>query len=166
MVLIETSLGNITVQLDAEKAPLTVDNFLSYVNAGHYDQTIVHQVYKGQGFLAGGYGANLVEKPGRTPVRNEAHNGLKNRRGTISMVRLPDAIDSATCQFFINVADNPTLDYQGSHARGIRLLRIRRGHRGIGRRRQDRQCRGPRHDADFERTPVQAIVVKSIRRTR
>ena len=112
VVLIETSLGNITVRLDAEKAPLTVDNFLSYVNAGHYDQTIVHQVYKGQGFLAGGYGTNLVEKPGRTPIRNEAHNGLKNRRGTIAMVRLPDAIDSATCQFFINVADNPALDYK------------------------------------------------------
>ena len=147
VVVIETSLGNITVRLDAEKAPLTVDNFLSYVGAGQYDQTIVHQVYKGQGFLAGGYGTNLVEKPGRTPVRNEAHNGLKNRRGTIAMVRLPDAIDSATCQFFINVADNPALDLQGSHARRIRLLCVRRGRRRNGRRRQDRQCPGPRHGA-------------------
>ena len=82
VVLIETSLGNITVQLDAGEAPLTVDNFLSYVNAGHYDQTIVHQVYKGQGFLAGGYGTNLVEKRSGTPIRNEADNGVKNLRGT------------------------------------------------------------------------------------
>ena len=107
VVLIETSLGNITVRLDREKALLTVDNFLSYVGASFYDQTIIHQVYKGQGILAGGYGTNMLEKPAHTPIRNEADNGLKNRRGTIAMVRLPDAIDSATCQFFINVADNP-----------------------------------------------------------
>ena len=115
-MLIETGLGNITVQLDAEKAPETVNNFLSYVKGGHYEQTIVHQVYPGQGFLAGGYDTKFVEKKARTPIRNEADNGLKNRRGTIAMVRCPDVIDSATCQFFINVADNPTLDHRDRHS--------------------------------------------------
>jgi cyclophilin family peptidyl-prolyl cis-trans isomerase len=163
VVVIETSLGNLTVKLDAEKAPLTVDNFLTYVAAGQYDQTIIHQIYKGQGFLAGGYGVNLVEKPGRTPVRNEAHNGLKNRRGTISMVRLPDAIDSATCQFFLNVADNPNLDFKdrtpdkygycvfGAVAEGLDVV--------------DKIGSAEVHDTpQLERTPTQAIVVKSIRR--
>ena len=115
--------------------------------------------------MAGGYGTNLVEKPGRTPVRNEAHNGLKNRRGTISMVRLPDAIDSATCQFFINVADNPTLDFKdrtperygycvfGEVVEGLDVV--------------DKIGNAEVHDTtQLERTPVQAIVVKSIRRTR
>jgi peptidyl-prolyl cis-trans isomerase B (cyclophilin B) len=167
VVLIEiASLGNITVRLDVEKAPLTVSNFLSYVNAGHYDQTIVHQVYKGQGFLAGGYGANMVEKPGRTPVRNEAHNGLKNRRGTISMVRLPDAIDSARCQFFINVADNPNLDFRERTTEGY-------GYCVFGEVIEDGMAVGDTignvhvHDTkDLDRTPVQPIVVKSIRQIR
>jgi cyclophilin family peptidyl-prolyl cis-trans isomerase len=165
VVVIETSLGNLTVRLDAQKAPLTVDNFLSYVSARHYDQTIIHQVYKGQGFLAGGYGANLVERPGRTPVRNEAHNGLKNRRGTISMVRLPDAIDSATCQFFINVADNPSLDFKDRTPAAYGYCVFGEVTEGLDV--VDKIGSAEVHDtAELERTPVPAIVVKSIRRTR
>jgi cyclophilin family peptidyl-prolyl cis-trans isomerase len=165
VVLIETSLGNVTVKLDVEKAPLTVDNFLSYVGAGHYDQTIVHQVYKGQGFLAGGYGANLAEKRGRTPIFNEARNGVKNRRGTISMVRLPDAKDSATCQFFINVADNPALDHKDDTPEGYGYCVFGEVVEGLDV--VDKIGNVPVHDtAELERTPVQAIVVKSIRRTR
>ena len=165
VVLIETSLGNITVRLDAENASLTVDNFLSYVGAKHYDQTIVHQVYKGQGLLAGGYGTNLVEKPGRTPVRNEAHNGVKNRRGTISMVRQPDAIDSATCQFFINVADNPALDYRDRTPEGYGYCVFGEGVEGLDvvDSSADTQVRDT---TDIECTPTPAIVVKSIRRIR
>jgi cyclophilin family peptidyl-prolyl cis-trans isomerase len=165
VVLIETTAGNITMKLDAQKAQLTVDNFLSYVRAGHYDQTIIHQVYKGQGFLAGGYGASGLEKPGRTPVRNEAHNGLKNRRGTISMVRLPDAIDSATCQFFINVADNPNLDFRDRtpEAYGYCVF----GEVSEGLDVVDKIGSVAVHDtAQLERTPVQQILVKSIRQIR
>ncbi len=164
-MLIETSLGNITVRLDAENAPLTIDNFLSYVGARHYDQTIVHQVYKGQGLLAGGYGTNLVEKPGRTPVRNEAHNGVKNRRGTISMVRQPDAIDSATCQFFINVADNPALDYRDRTPEGYGYCVFGEVVEGLDvvDSIADTQVRDT---TDIECTPTPAIVVKSIRRIR
>ena len=116
MVLIKTSLGDIAVELDPAKAPLTVGNFLQYVRDGFYDQTIVHQVFKGQAVLAGGYDKNMIAKPTHPAVRSEADNGLKNLRYTIAMNRQPDAIDSATSQFFINVADNPDLDYKGRKA--------------------------------------------------
>jgi cyclophilin family peptidyl-prolyl cis-trans isomerase len=162
VLLIETGLGNITVQLDAEKAPLTVSNFLSYVRAGHYQETVVHQVYKGQGFLAGGYGTNLAEKKPHTPIRNEADNGLKNRRGTIAMVRLPDAIDSATCQFFINVADNPALDYRDRTPAGYGYCVFGEVIEGLDV--VDKIGNAKVHDTkDFERTPEQPIVIKSIR---
>ena len=165
VVLIETSLGNITIKLDAEKAPLTVDNFLSYVSAAHYDQTIVHQVYRGQGVLAGGYGTNMIERPARTPVRNEAHNGIKNRRGTVSMVRLPDAIDSATCQFFFNVADNPALDHRDRTPEGYGYCVFGEVTEGLDV--VDKMAATEVRDTpDFERTPAQLIVLKSIRRTK
>ena len=165
VVLIETSLGNMTVRLDADKAPLTVDNFLSYVRTSHYDQTIVHQIYKGQGFLAGGYGMNLTEKKPHTPIRNEARNGQKNRRGTIAMVRLPDAIDSATCQFFINVADNPALDYRDPTPAGYGYCVF--GEVVEGQDVVDKIGDAKVHDTkDFERTPEPPIVVKSIRQVR
>ena len=106
VVVMETSLGNITVRLDADRAPLTVQNFLDYVRDGFYDRTIIHQVHQGQSIVAGGYGEDLVEKPTRRPIRNEAWEDARNLRGTLAMVRRPDAIDSATSQFFINVDDN------------------------------------------------------------
>jgi cyclophilin family peptidyl-prolyl cis-trans isomerase len=163
LVLIETSVGKITLRLDSQRAPLTVDNFLSYVGAGHYDRTIIHQVYKGQGILGGGYGENLLEKSARTPIRNEASNGLKNRRGAIAMVRLPDGIDSATCQFFINVADNPALDYRDRTPAGYGYCVF--GEVVEGMDVVDRINDAPVHDTpDFERTPVEPIVVKSMRR--
>jgi cyclophilin family peptidyl-prolyl cis-trans isomerase len=165
VVLIETSLGNITLRLDADKVRVTVDNFLEYVKANHYDQTIVHQVYKGQGFLGGGYGVNLVERPARTPIWNEAPNGGKNRRGTIAMVRLPDSINSATCQFFINVTDNPALDYRDRTPEGYGYCVFGEVTEGLDV--VDKIAAVEVHDTrDFDRTPVQPIVVKSIRRIR
>jgi peptidyl-prolyl cis-trans isomerase A (cyclophilin A) len=165
VVLIETSLGNITVRLDAEKAFGTVENFLTYVGAKFYDQTIVHLVYKGQGILAGGYGTNMAEKPARTPIRNEAQNGLKNRRGAIAMVRQPDAIDSATSQFFINVADNPELDYKDRTPAGYGYCVF--GEVTDGMDVVDQINKSPVHSASgLDQTPVQPIVVKSIRRIR
>ena len=112
VVKIETSQGDITVKLDGEKAMLTVDNFLEYVDQGHYDETILHQVNQGVAVLGGAYTKDMTEKAARVPIRNEAHNGLKNRRGTIAMARQPGAVDSATCQFFFNLADNPNLDHK------------------------------------------------------
>jgi cyclophilin family peptidyl-prolyl cis-trans isomerase len=113
VVKVHTSAGDFTLTLDAEHAPLTVDNFLAYMKAGHYNGTIFHQLFDGFIVLGGGYDAQFNLRPTEPPVRNEAHNGLKNRRGTIAMARPAEAIDSATSQFFINLADNRTLDFAG-----------------------------------------------------
>ena len=111
-VLIQTSQGDVVVQLDAKKAPQTVDNFLRYVDRGFYDQTIFHQVASDRVIIGGTYTTKMSEKKTHVPIRNEAHNGLKNTRGTIAMARCPDAVDSATSQFFFNLADNSWLDYK------------------------------------------------------
>ena len=115
VVVFDTTAGSFTVRLDAEKARLTVDNFLRYVNNQYYDGTIIHQVQKNYPMvvLGGAMTRDLKEKTGQNlPVRNEADNGLKNRRGTIAMARRPDVIDSATAMFFINLSDNAVLDYK------------------------------------------------------
>lgn len=112
-VVVNTNMGEFVLELDAEKAPITVQNFLDYVDTGHYDDTIFHQVISDAIVLGGGYTTEFKRKVERSPIYNEADNGLKNIRGTIAMARLPDTIDSATCQFFINVADNPSFDHQG-----------------------------------------------------
>jgi len=109
-VLIKTSAGEITLQLDQEKAPKTVENFLAYVDSGFYDGTIFHRVIKGFMIQGGGLDASMQKKATREPVENEAKNGLKNRRGTIAMARTSNP-HSATAQFFINHRDNDNLDY-------------------------------------------------------
>ncbi|MFI5007595.1 MAG: peptidylprolyl isomerase [Solirubrobacterales bacterium] len=110
VVEITTSLGVIKVALDAEKAPLSVDNFLKYVKAGFYDGTIFHRVMPNFMIQGGGMTPDLKEKPTRPAIRNEAKNGLRNSRGTIAMARLNEP-NSATAQFFINVKDNHRLDF-------------------------------------------------------
>ena len=110
VVMLETSLGRIKIALDRNKAPLSVDNFLQYVRAGHYDGTLFHRVIPGFMAQGGGFDADMKQKPTRPPIHNEANNGLHNRRGTVAMARTNDP-DSATSQFFINVKDNPALDY-------------------------------------------------------
>lgn len=112
-VALETSLGMLTIKLDPQTAPRTVHNFLHYVESGFYNQTIFHQVDAGYVVLGGGFTADLTEKPGRYPIPNEAANGRKNLRGTVAMARQPDTIDSSTCQFFVNLSDNPQLDHRG-----------------------------------------------------
>ena len=111
-VRLATSMGDIVVELDAEKAPKSVDNFLRYVRAGHYDGVIFHRVIETFMIQTGGYKADLSEKPTRPPIPLESHNGLSNVRGTVAMARtgIPD---SATSQFFINVNDNVRLDEAG-----------------------------------------------------
>jgi peptidyl-prolyl cis-trans isomerase A (cyclophilin A) len=112
-VVLETTLGPITLKLNAEKAPLTVGNFLNYVDRGHYNGTIVHEVHKNFIALLGGFTDNLKERHGDFPIRNEAANGLENKRYTVAMARLPNSIDSATTHFFINLNDNKNLDHSG-----------------------------------------------------
>jgi peptidyl-prolyl cis-trans isomerase A (cyclophilin A) len=108
-VRLATSAGDIVVELDSAHAPKTVENFVGYVRAGHYDGTIFHRVIDGFMIQGGGMDAELHERPTKPPIVLESRNGLANRRGTIAMARTA-APDSATAQFFINVADNPFLD--------------------------------------------------------
>jgi cyclophilin family peptidyl-prolyl cis-trans isomerase len=109
-VLLKTSAGEITIALDAEKAPKSVANFLAYVDAGFYDGTIFHRVIPDFMIQGGGLDPDMQKKPTREPVENEAANGLKNVRGSIAMARTNDP-HSATAQFFINHKDNPNLDH-------------------------------------------------------
>ena len=110
-VEMKTSMGTVVIELYPDKAPLTVDNFLKYVNERHYDGTVFHRVIPGFMIQGGGFGPDFSEKPARKPVRNEAANGLRNETGTIAMARTPDP-HSATAQFFINVADNESLNFR------------------------------------------------------
>ena len=112
MVYLETSKGPIMIELDRAKAPISVENFISYAKAGHYDGTVFHRVIKGFMIQGGGLTADLNQKPANTPIKNEATNGLKNQTGTIAKARTA-AVDSATSQFFINTADNKFLDNAG-----------------------------------------------------
>ena len=113
MAKMTTSLGDITIELYEQQAPETVRNFLQYVDDGFYDGTIFHRVIPGFVLQGGGLTPDMERKTTRSPITNESDNGLENLRGTLSMARLPDP-NSATSQFFINLSDNPHLDYQGS----------------------------------------------------
>jgi len=109
-VLMKTTKGDITIELYPDKAPISVENFFSYVNEKFYDGTIFHRVIKGFMIQGGGLDVDFQEKSAKAPIQNEAKNGLKNKRGTLAMARMAEP-HSATCQFFINHVDNPGLDY-------------------------------------------------------
>ncbi len=117
MVTLHTSMGEITLELDAEKAPQTVESFLQYARDGFYDGTVFHRVIDGFMIQGGGLTADLEQKSTRAPIGNEANNGLKNKSGTIAMARTNDP-HSATAQFFINVADNKFLDHSAPTPQG------------------------------------------------
>lgn len=116
-VLLSTNFGDIKIELDAAKAPKTVENFLSYVRSGHYDGTIFHRVIPGFMIQGGGFEPGMKQKATQNPVENEANNGLANHSYTIAMARTSDP-HSATAQFFINVNDNYFLDYPGQDGWG------------------------------------------------
>ncbi len=117
MVKLETSMGDIVLELNAEKAPKSVSNFLQYVNAGHYDGTIFHRVIDGFMIQGGGMTADMTEKQTGQPVENEADNGLKNEAYSVAMARTMDP-HSATAQFFINVKNNDFLNHSAKNAQG------------------------------------------------
>lgn len=120
-VELQTSQGTILIELDSEKAPKTVQNFLQYAKDGFYNGTIFHRVMDGFMIQGGGLSKDMGEKPTHTPIPNEAKNGLKNQRGTIAMARRPDP-HSATAQFFINHKDNSMLDYPGQDGWGYAVF--------------------------------------------
>jgi peptidyl-prolyl cis-trans isomerase B (cyclophilin B) len=117
MIKLTTNFGVISLEVDAEKAPKTVENFIAYVEAGHYDNTVFHRVIKNFMIQGGGMEPGMKQKDTRAPIENEAANGLKNVRGSIAMARTSDP-HSATAQFFINTVDNDFLDFKAPSGQG------------------------------------------------
>lgn len=117
MVVLHTNHGRITLELDAARAPRTVANFLDYVRAGHFNNTLFHRVIDGFMIQGGGFTPDFRQKPTRSPIENEARNGLKNERYSVAMARTGEP-HSATAQFFINVADNDFLNHRSPDASG------------------------------------------------
>ena len=116
-ILMTTTVGPMTLELDTDSAPKTVENFLSYVASGHYDGTIFHRVIDNFMNQGGGFSTDMEQKSTQAPIENEANNGLKNARGTIAMARTQDP-HSATAQFFINVSENDFLNHTGENMQG------------------------------------------------
>ena len=116
-VLLKTSAGDMRIELDDTAAPLSAANFIDYVNKGHYDGTVFHRVIKGFMVQGGGFEPGMKQKPTGASIRNEANNGLKNKKYTLAMARTNDP-HSASAQFFINAADNDFLDHRGENAQG------------------------------------------------
>ncbi len=165
VVVMKTSLGNITIRLNAEKSPRTVENFLeNYVDRGFYNQVIFHYVDKGFMIAAGGFTADMQPKPARAEILNEADNGLKNTRGTIAMARHPEYINSATSQFLINLVDNSSLDHQDSESAdqfGYCVF----GEIIAGMDVVDKISEIDVHDVEnFPRTPVEPVLIESVQR--
>jgi cyclophilin family peptidyl-prolyl cis-trans isomerase len=161
-VVIKTSAGDVRVRLNAERAPVTVENFLdNYVDRGFYNNTIFHHVDPGY-VLAGGYTPDLEPKEVRAPIWNEAANGLKNLRGTVTMSRSPEYANSATSQFFINVTPAPSLDYDESSGNdGYCVF----GEVVEGMDVVDRISKSKVHaSGDFPQLPVEAVIISSIER--
>lgn len=120
-IVLKTSKGEITIELNQEKAPVTVENFLQYIESGHFNDTIFHRVIPGFMVQGGGFDASMVQMPTRKPIRIESSNGLKNERGTIAMART-NMPDSATSQFFINLIDNDFLNYESADRPGYTVF--------------------------------------------
>jgi peptidyl-prolyl cis-trans isomerase A (cyclophilin A) len=163
VVQIETSAGTITIRLDGVQAPGTVRNFLNYVNDGFYDNTLFHYVDPGKMIVAGGYSADRKPKPPRTPIRNEAHNGLKNVRGTIAMARDQSHIDGATSQFFINLVDAPQRDHTGDKPDTYGYCVFGEVTSGLDVADQISKAPTTNLAGDLVQTPNPPVVVKSIR---
>jgi peptidyl-prolyl cis-trans isomerase A (cyclophilin A) len=159
MVRFETSHGAFTVELFPKEAPITVENFLQYVDEGHFDGTIFHRIVPGFVIQGGGLTSEFANKKTRPPISNEAKNGLKNGRGTLSMARTSD-INSATSQFFVNLKDNEFLDHSRGNFGYAVFAQVTEGMDVIdkiaavetGRKR------------GFDDVPVEAVIMKSVRR--
>lgn len=164
-VKIETSMGDIVLELDGEKAPITVDNFLQYADSGFFKDTIFHRVMSTFMIQGGGYNVELAEKKEglRPPIKNEWTNGLKNDRGTIAMARTP-APDSATAQFFINVVDNPALSEGKSGGAGYCVFgKVVEGMEVVDKIKDVETKVDPRLPMG-KVVPVEPVMIKSVKR--
>lgn len=162
-VLMSTNLGEIELLLDEEKAPLSVANFLSYADSGHYNGTIFHRVIAGFMIQGGGFDATLQQKATQAPIENEAANGLKNVTYSLAMART-QVVNSATSQFFINVADNAFLDHRDTSARGFGYAvfgRVVAGQDIVDKIAATQTGAAGRFPKDV---PVEAIVIESVAR--
>ncbi|HZL89947.1 MAG TPA: peptidylprolyl isomerase [Pirellulaceae bacterium] len=162
IVVVHTSAGDVRIELEIEKSPQTVLNFLeNYVRRGFYEQTIFHHADSAF-VVAGGFTAELEQKPTANPIYNEGNNGLSNVRGAVSMSRDPNAAHSATSQFLINVVDNSDLDYQGDDADS------QRGYCVFGRVIEGMEvidqiaASNVREEGDFQRLPVDPVIITSV----
>jgi peptidyl-prolyl cis-trans isomerase A (cyclophilin A) len=159
MIRFETTLGDFTIELLEKEAPLSVANFLKYIDDGFFDGTIFHRIVPGFVIQGGGFTEDMAQKRTQPPVKNEADNGLKNKRGTLSMARTND-IHSATSQFFVNLKDNDFLDHSRANFGYAVFARVTDGMDVVdkiaavetGRRR------------GFDDVPVDAVIMKSVRR--
>jgi cyclophilin family peptidyl-prolyl cis-trans isomerase len=164
-VIMETSLGSITLELDNAKAPLTVTNFLAYADAGFYDDTIFHRVIRDFMIQGGGYTADLKQKPTRPAVKNEAANGLKNLRGTIAMARTR-MVDSASSQFFINLKDNAFLDHRAPTPDAFGYAVFGKVVKGMDVVDRIATVQTRAVNQIFQDMPVETVVIKSVRRVK
>ena len=158
-VLLTTSLGDVEVELDADKAPLSTQNFLRYVDSGFYNGVQFHRVIPGFMVQTGGFTADMQQKETSAPIRNEATNGLRNQRGTLAMARTSE-VNSATSQFFINLVDNDFLD-NGPRSYGYAVFgKVVKGMEIV-----DRIARAPTTSHGMhENVPAQPVLIKSARR--
>ena len=163
VVVIETSLGSMTIELYQDEAPESVENFMAYVNSGFYEGTVFHRVISGFMIQGGGMTADLNRKTTRAPIENEATNGLKNSRGTLAMARTAD-VNSATSQFFINTVDNGMLDHKSTRPNefGYAVFgMVTEGMDVVDKiRRVQTGTRGPFQDVPNEPVVIQSVKVK------
>jgi len=162
LILLVTTLGNITIELDAARAPKSVENFVQYVNEGHYDNTQFHRVIDGFMVQGGGFTADMKQKPTRAPVSNEADNGLKNVRGTVAMARTGDP-HSATAQFFINTVNNGFLDHRAKTQQGwgyAVIGRVTEGMDVVDRIAKTRTATKIVSGMPMQDVPVEAVIIK------
>lgn len=162
VVLMETSLGNVKIELDQAKAPISVKNFLSYVDDKFYDGTIFHRVIEGFMIQGGGFTPDMHQKPMKAPIKNEAGNGLSNKRGTLAMARTM-VVDSATAQFFINVVDNDFLDHRDNSPQGFGYAVFGKVVEGMDVVDKIKSVRTG-SKMGFQDVPVETVVIKSVKR--
>jgi cyclophilin family peptidyl-prolyl cis-trans isomerase len=161
VVLMKTSMGDVKIELDKGKAPVTVENFLVYVNDKFYDGTIFHRVIPAFMIQGGGFDKDMTQKKAKAPIKNEAGNGLKNLNGTLAMARTGDP-NSATAQFFINTKDNPFLDHKNDTPQGMGYAVFGKVVDGADVVKKIEQVQTTTR-SPYENVPVTPVIIESIR---